>query len=78
MMPCKLCTPVDERGIPLSMGEPDSPKGLKQKGKTSYLPGGLVFERVYVCQDCGAKWKMKGSLASMTYKEIPMLEIVQG
>lgn len=77
MMPCKVCTPVDERGIPHSFEKAGKIlKGLKQNGKTKYSRNEINFERVYICQDCGAKWKIKGSLASMKYKNVPLLEIV--
>jgi|LakMenEpi03Aug12_release.lakeMendotaPanAssembly.Ray.scaffolds.fasta_scaffold891844_1 hypothetical protein len=78
MMPCNLCSPIDENGIRQLYGtEGQLLLGLKQRGKTKYLPNGISYERVYVCQDCGAKWKWIGKLGpNPSDKEIPILEIV--
>jgi hypothetical protein len=79
MMPCNLCSPADENGMRQPFGI-DGKKllGLKQRGKTKYLPDGISYERTYICQDCGAKWKMIGKLGqNPSDKEIPLLEIVR-
>jgi len=79
MMPCNLCSPADENGIRQPFGsEGQMLLGLKQRGKTKYLPDGMSYERTYVCQDCGAEWKMIGKLGSNpSYIDIPILEIVR-
>ena len=79
MMPCNLCSPANENGLRQPIGsEGQMLLGLKQRGKTKYLPDGISFERIYICQDCGAKWKMIGKLGqNPSVKEIPILEIVR-
>jgi hypothetical protein len=78
MMPCNICSPADQHGLrqPFDAGG-QMLKGLKQLGKTKYSPNGIKYERIYVCQDCGVKWKMIGSLGfSPSDKDVPVLEIV--
>jgi hypothetical protein len=79
MMPCNICSPVDEHGLHQPFdAEGKLLKGLKQKGKTNYSPNRLYYERIYICQDCGAKWKMKGTLGpNPISKDEPLLEIVR-
>jgi hypothetical protein len=78
MMPCRLCSPIDKDGIPQPFEKAGKLlKGLKQKGKTNYSPNGMHYERIYFCQDCGAKWKMKGTLGANPISiDVPVLEIV--
>ena len=78
MMPCNLCSPLDERGERCYFDAQGKwLLGIKQVGKTKYEKNGFVFERIYRCQDCGALWKMVGNLGKTpTYRDIPLLRIV--
>jgi hypothetical protein len=54
MMPCNICTPLDENGnILLSNVEIKTWVGLKQKGKTKCSDANN-FERIYVFQLSGS------------------------
>jgi hypothetical protein len=80
MIPCQRCSPEDEHGnsLPTKVKTTTS-LGLKQRGKTKYSPDHIYYERIYVCQDCGAKWKMTGNLGpNPSYQEVPFHEIVKG
>jgi hypothetical protein len=79
MMPCNICSPVDEHGLRQPFdAEGKMLKGLKQRGRTKYSPNGMQYERIYICQDCGAKWKTKGTLGpNPTSIDMPVLEIIR-
>lgn len=68
MMPCRLCGLRGKDGN-LNLG-------LKQKGKTRYED--TKFERRYVCQDCGAHWRMLGDTATKETHDEPMLTLLPG
>ena len=68
MMPCKFCGLHDKDG--------NINRGLKQKGKTQH--DGTAFERKYVCQDCGAVWRMVGDTATKQTHDEPVLTLVKG
>lgn len=78
MLPCNICSPVDESGERRLTDLEGKPLlGLKQRGKTKYSPNGINFERIYVCQDCGSKWRMIGKRGvTPSYRDVPVLEIV--
>jgi protein-arginine kinase activator protein McsA len=83
MMPCNLCSPLDNQGDrDLYDKQGNYLIGLKQVGKTKYKKNDSNFERIYKCQDCGAFWKMIGNNGKYgftpTYRDVPLLRIVKG
>lgn len=68
MMPCRLCSPD---GVPKA-----GQRGLKQKGKTTRE--GSHGTRLYVCQDCGALWKMEFDTATREFSDTPVFRLVKG
>ena len=76
MMPCNLCSSLGSDGLRMPFDKDGKfLKGLKQVGKTKNK--GACYERIYQCQDCGARWKKSGNLITHEYREIPALEVVR-
>lgn len=49
MMPCNVCSPVDEHELRQPFdAEGKMLKGLKQRGKTNFSPNGMQYERLYI------------------------------
>jgi len=67
MIPCNLCSPLDERGERCNVDAQGKwLLGIKQVGKMKYEKNGFVFKHNYRCQDCGARWRLVGNLGTVT------------
>jgi hypothetical protein len=91
MMPCKLCTKYDANGVPVMVLPDGKPtRGLKQVGKTERrdkiwknkygeaIAEGVLGERLYRCQDCGAFWRTTLDTTTREHRDEPVFEIVKG
>lgn len=77
MMPCDLCSTVDEQGCRTPFdSNGNSLRGLKQVGKTKRE--GPRGERVYRCQDCGALWRMTFDVSTRESTHRPLLQLIEG
>jgi len=82
MMPCKLCGLHDANG--------NIRKGLKQVGKTKlrdvttknrfgeFIHPNAGGERIYKCQDCGARFRMTYNAVDKTSRDEPVLTLIEG
>ena len=77
MMPCDLCSTVDEQGRRTPFDKNGNPlRGLRQVGKTKR--DGPRGERVYRCQDCGALWRSTSDVSTLETTHRPLLRLLEG
>ncbi len=90
MIPCKLCSPDADKGVPPLDAEGKLLRGLKQVTKTKrsdvtwsnkygeITAPGAHGERLYRCQDCGALWRFQFDTTTKESRMDPVLVSLPG